>query len=414
VSHGDSVVTGFDIHGESVISGGAEFGLHEVSAMTRLGVKMIDDELGEMPPGAKLLLSVAPGIDPTPIGVSVALASAQGGCKSIYLTNNKPSVAVMREMALVGDIDAEYGHPRVLDAFSAMIGMYAEGDDFVQQPFDISRVMQSVEAAAGGSDTTLVLDNVSTLMDVLGLDAKGVGSSLASLPPNVRTIALFSNWSYDASTVEALSGQFNAVVCVKPVESVTILKQLMHLRMVGWSNARRLSVPIKILKPGGLRVYVPKILVTGPYSAGKSTMTRAISTQSVSVDRMGTTVAMDHGYLDYGGFAAEVYGTPGQEMFDPLLDYLSDEAVAIILVIDSSNPDTFDRARDMLDKTKALNLPLAIAANHSDSPKAVDTEVIRAVMGLPDSTPIVRTVASVRRGVDELLDKLMEQITAVV
>jgi small GTP-binding protein len=202
-------------------------------------------------------------------------------------------------------------------------------------------------------------------------------------------------------------------VSVKPVESVTILKQMMHLRKVGWKNSRQLSVPIKILKPGGLRVYVPKILVTGPYSAGKSTMTRAISTQTVSVDRMGTTVAMDHGYLDYGGFSAEVYGTPGQEMFDPLLDYLSDEAVAIILVVDSSSPDTFERARDMLEKTRALNLPLAIAANHSDSPKSVDSEIIRAVLRLPDSTPIVRTMANVKSGIDELLDKLVEQITAV-
>jgi hypothetical protein len=229
--------------------------------MTRLGVKMIDDELGEMPPGAKLLLSVAPGIDPTPIGVSVAAASAQGGCKSIYLTNNKPSAAVRREMAQVGDMDAGFGCPRVLDAFSAMIGMHAEGEDFVQQPFDARHVMKSVENAAGGSDTTLVLDNVSTMLDVLGMDAQGVGKAIATLPANVRTVALFSNWSYDAATVEALSSHFDAVVSVKPVESVTILKQMMHLRKVGWSNARSISVPIKILKPGGLRVYVPKILV---------------------------------------------------------------------------------------------------------------------------------------------------------
>ena len=41
---------------------------------------------------------------------------------------------------------------------------------------------------------------------------------------------------------------------------------------------------------------------------------------------MGTTIAMDHGYLDYKGFAADVYGTPGQEKFDPILEFLAEEA----------------------------------------------------------------------------------------
>jgi small GTP-binding protein len=381
--------------------------------MTRLGIKLIDDEMGEIPARASVLLSVAPGIDPTPIGVSIAAASAREGWNTVYLTNNKPGSAIRRELDLVGNLNGGGKDLHLLDAFSAMIGIQGDGEEFVQQPFDMRHVAKRVSDAVGGRETTLVLDNVSTMLDVLGMKPAEIKSSLDGISGNVRTIALFSNWSYEKPTIDSLTTLFDAVVTVKPVESVTILKQMMHLRKVGWATARQVSVPIKVLKPGGLRVYVPKILVTGPYSAGKSTMTRAISTQTVSVDRMGTTVAMDHGYLDYGGFAAEVYGTPGQDMFDPLLAYLSDEAVAIILVVDSSNPDTLDRAREMLEKTRALNLPLAIAANHSDSPKAVDPSIIRAVLKLPDSTPIVRTVATTRGGVDELLNKLIEQITEV-
>lgn len=382
--------------------------------MTQLGIRPIDDELGEIPVGANILLSVAPGIDPTPIGVSIAAASAREGWNTIYLTNNKPGSAIRRELSLVGDLNGERKNIHILDAFSAMIGINNEGDEFVQQPLDVRHLVERISEAANGKETTLVLDNICALLDVLGMKPAEIKSALDGISGNVRTIALFSNWSYDTKTVNSLIDAFDAVICVKPVESVTILKQMMHLRKVGWRNARHLSVPIKILKPGGLRVYVPKILVTGPYSAGKSTMARAISTQTVSVDRMGTTVAMDHGYLDYGGFAAEVYGTPGQDMFDPLLAYLSDEAVAIILVIDSSSPDTFERAREMLEKTRALNLPLAIAANHSDSPKTVDLEIIRAALKLPETIPIVRTVANTKSGVKELLDKLVEQITMVV
>jgi small GTP-binding protein len=380
--------------------------------MTRLGITLIDDEMGAIPSGSKILLSVAPGIDPTPLGVSVAVASAQGGARSIYLTNNKPGGAVRRELDNIMPGDACGSDLRILDAFSAMIGIYGEGDEMVQLPFDMSHVVARISDASDGKDATLVIDNISTMLDVLGIGR--IKKMISSLPKEMRTVALFSNWSYDKVTVESLTDIFDAIIDVKNVERVTVQNQMMRLRRVNWGATRQLSVPIKVLRPGGLRVYVPKILITGPYSAGKSTMTRAISTQSVSVDRMGTTVAMDHGYLDYGGIAAEVYGTPGQEMFDPLLDYLADEAVGIILVVDSSSPDTFERAREMLEKSRALNLPLVVAANHSDSPKTVDREVIRAVLKLPDSIPIVKTVASRKKGIKELLDKLMKQIIEVV
>jgi len=380
--------------------------------MTHLGIKLIDDEMGEMSPGASVLLSVVPGIDPTPIGLSVALASAVDGETAIYLTNNKPGNAVKRELGLIGVDTSDDDNIRILDAFSAMIGIYGEGDEIVQQPFDMGHVAARVSDAAGGKDATLIIDNVSTMLDVLGIDR--IKKVISCLPEGVRTVALFSNWSYGKETVDSLDDIFDVIIDVKNIERVTVQKQMMHLRSVSWGAARQLNVPIKVLRPGGLRVYIPKILVTGPYAAGKSTMTKAISTESVSVDRMGTTVAMDHGYLDYGGFAAEVYGTPGQEMFDPLLDYLADEAVGIILVVDSSSPDSFERAREMLEKSRALNLPLVIAANHSDSPKTVDSEVIRAVLRLPDSIPIVKTVANRKVGIEDLLDKLMMQITEVV
>ena len=75
----------------------------------------------------------------------------------------------------------------------------------------------------------------------------------------------------------------------------------------------------KIVKPGGIKAFIPKVLVTGPFNAGKSTFVRALSTRSVSVDRMGTTIALDHGHIEYGDVTADIFGTPGQARFDPIL-----------------------------------------------------------------------------------------------
>ena len=77
--------------------------------------------------------------------------------------------------------------------------------------------------------------------------------------------------------------------------------------------------PIRKIKPGGFRGYIPKILVTGPFHAGKTTMVHSLSMRAVSVQRMGTTVALDFGHVDYKGFSLDLFGTIGQPRFDPIL-----------------------------------------------------------------------------------------------
>ena len=73
--------------------------------------------------------------------------------------------------------------------------------------------------------------------------------------------------------------------------------------------------------PGGIKIYIPKILVTGPYHAGKTSFVRTASYKSVSVNRKGlegkneTTVALDFGHVKLGGFLVELFGTPGQQRF---------------------------------------------------------------------------------------------------
>jgi len=42
-----------------------------------------------------------------------------------------------------------------------------------------------------------------------------------------------------------------------------------------------------------------KIVITGPYAAGKSTFVRALCGDAVSIDSFGTTVVMDYGQRKY-------------------------------------------------------------------------------------------------------------------
>ena len=123
---------------------------------------------------------------------------------------------------------------------------------------------------------------------------------------------------------------------------------------------------------------------------------------------MGTTIAMDHGYLDYKGFAADIFGTPGQENFDPILEYLAEEAVGVILVVDATKPDTFPRARTMLQLTKGYALPLVVAANFSDLDESLTPDQVRDGVGLQSNVPVVPTIAVRGAGAEELLEMIFE------
>ena len=180
-----------------------------------------------------------------------------------------------------------------------------------------------------------------------------------------------------------------------------------------WTKPSKNMVLFFVLQPGGVKIYIPKILVTGPYNAGKSSFVKSISKKSVSVERMAmekfpTTVAMDIGHVDHNGFVADIFGTPGQERFDLMLDVLAKESLGAFIVIDSSSPQTFARAKEMINKTQAEAIPKIIVANKQDLPGALTPEKIRETMKLDKSIPIIPTVVNENIGVEEALDALLK------
>jgi small GTP-binding protein len=157
-------------------------------------------------------------------------------------------------------------------------------------------------------------------------------------------------------------------------------------------------------------VYLPKILVTGPFDAGKTTFVHALSTKAVSVDRLGTTVALDYGHVDHRGFTADIFGTPGQERFDPIVKLLSGEAMGVFLILDSTNTSDFVRAKRMLEITKSMGLPVVIVANKQDVEGALVPEEIRKELGMTGDMPIMPAVAASREGVFEAFDVLVDRV----
>ncbi len=100
-----------------------------------------------------------------------------------------------------------------------------------------------------------------------------------------------------------------------------------------------------------------KMVVTGPFNAGKTEFIRSVSEiDVVSTERKisseaervkeTTTVAMDFGRITVDNdLVLYLFGTPGQKRFDFMWEILSEGMLGFVVMVDSTRPETFREAR---------------------------------------------------------------------
>jgi len=163
-----------------------------------------------------------------------------------------------------------------------------------------------------------------------------------------------------------------------------------------------------------------KIVVTGPFSAGKTEFIRTVSEiDVVSTERkitaeaekvkQTTTVAMDFGRITVDDdLVLYLFGTPGQKRFDFMWEILSEGMLGFIVVVDSNRPETFREARSILQTFKAYApTPYVVAANKQDSPDAWDIEDMRVALRLDSHVKILPCVALEKEKVKTVLLELL-------
>lgn len=155
-----------------------------------------------------------------------------------------------------------------------------------------------------------------------------------------------------------------------------------------------------------------KIVVIGPFSAGKSTLvSRVTRGSSFSIDKHGTTVSLDHGLAQFYGITLHIFGTPGLERFEILRRILSQGADGVIFVVDAVNPSSSEEARKLFMKLQEQlpNVPVAFAINKQDLDEARTAEEMLEEMDIPESkVAIVQPIsAKTGEGVDHLVSLLV-------
>ena len=167
-----------------------------------------------------------------------------------------------------------------------------------------------------------------------------------------------------------------------------------------------------------------KMVVTGPFNAGKTEFIRSVSEiDVVSTERKitsaaeksvkeATTVAMDFGRITVDDdLVLYLFGTPGQRRFDFMWEILSEGMLGFIVMVDSTRPETFREARSILETFHAYApTPYVVAANKQDLKEAWEVDDMRHVLRLDSKVKLIPCVAPDKDSVKAILLELLYSI----
>jgi small GTP-binding protein domain len=386
--------------------------------MKKTHIPKLDDFLGGgIPTGSSVLFYADPGVECEAFGYQTLQSRLEEGDHGFIFTNVTEPSSIIYEFEKFGwDLEKsmDEGKAFFVDGSSYFIGAPVNGKYGIEDYLEVEDVV--LKAIADVPDGLGVINNLSTLIDYMGEDETvRIINRWNQFAVERDTILLyiFTEWDYDDVLIEKIKDSMDCLINLNTIEERVIIGQGFMVTGASWITPTTNMVLFNIQRPGGVKIFIPKILVTGPYNAGKSSFVKKITTDSVSVDRMAmgqvpTTIAMDIGHMEYKGFTADVFGTPGQERFDLILDFLSKEAVGAFILVDSTAPKTFPRAKEMMKKTKAEAIPRVIVANKQDLPDSLSPEEIRNVMNIDQSIPIIPVSLTRNEGINEAMDALLE------
>lgn len=165
-----------------------------------------------------------------------------------------------------------------------------------------------------------------------------------------------------------------------------------------------------------------KIVITGPFGAGKTAFIKTISgidivsterriTHHAPAGKEETTVALDYGQVTLGQTVLHLFGTPGQKRFDFMWEILSKEMDGFAVLVDSTEARTFREARRLINLFSRHNsVPYVVVANKQDLAGAAPPAALQRALNLDGRVPVVPCIATQKRSVRTALLALVELI----
>ena len=163
-----------------------------------------------------------------------------------------------------------------------------------------------------------------------------------------------------------------------------------------------------------------KVVVTGPFAAGKTTLIRTISeitvlstergvTDSTRKRKAETTVAMDFGRITIDrDLVLYLFGTPGQDRFDFMWEILGEGMIGYLLLVDASREDSVQEAAGILDAFRTMaRVPYVVALNRASAEDHAMVDSVRQQLQIPSDVAILECDATDKESVKNVLLALL-------
>jgi len=163
-----------------------------------------------------------------------------------------------------------------------------------------------------------------------------------------------------------------------------------------------------------------KVVVTGPFAAGKTTLIRTISeitvlstergvTDSTRKRKAETTVAMDFGRITIDrDLVLYLFGTPGQDRFDFMWEILGEGMIGYLLLVDASREDSVQEAAGILDAFRTMaRVPYVVALNRASAEDHALVDSVRQQLEIPPDVAILECDATDKESVKNVLLALL-------
>ena len=361
--------------------------------------------------GSSVLVLADLVVDKVKFGASILSARLEEEDNGIYFIDNKlPKFA----KGYIRNYDENQKNISFVDGFSSTIDKKSEEEyqleskisedksKYIQESKEV--ISQAIEDKSGYG-TTFIFDSLDSWVGYWD-ELSDFMTEVKSVMEDNNTVGYFllPNLGFEEgeeNELDNLKEMFDYVVHLKGLERVSgLVLKYIDIR----KPQKDTKVPFEVT-PSGITMYVPKILVTGPFNAGKSTTVQSLSDTAVSVDRMGTTIALDHGHVEKEGLSVDLFGTPGQKRFDWAMDFLGQSMFGCFLVVDSRNPN-YERAKEMLRELRSEEVPAIVLANFQNKEGAIPPETIQEEMGIKT----IGVDALHGEGLDGALEELFDKI----
>lgn len=376
------------------------------------GIEALDRGLkGGFPPASGILFFSEVIAEKRIFAEQFVVAGLRSGEVCLYVDFYRAPQLTRRELSKFGEFSEE--KLVLVDTTSAQAMLPSQEKYQVRDLSDLSAILEVLKLAIDETrPTRIILDSLDFLTERFPKEA--VMEFLKELMDFAKAGGcvigfLFINWSYGQEDLQDILAYSDYVMEFKTSLKGGVLLNKLRLRENSENGVKTNWIPFSFKELMGLVIYFPRVLVTGPFHAGKSTLVRQLSQTAISVDRMGTTIAFDYGSLEISGVEVELLGTPGQERFEFIFKIFAREVNGILLVVDSTKPEELSRAKEMR-RLAGSHLPLVVVANKRDLPDAMDLEDIRKGLNLEDRVPVVEAIATEGKGVREALERLIEII----